>query len=405
MIGDFFSLALNNLKRRRLRAWLTILGIFIGIAAVVALISLGQGLKEAVTGQFGSLSSDILTIQNAGTGFGPPGSTAIVKLNSHDLDVVKKVEGVEEVIIRLIRIVRVEYNGVADFSYVASIPESQRQTDIIYKDFDAKAQEGRLIKADDFGKVLLGSSFAKTDRYGRQINVGSRINLQGKDFQIVGILEETGNFIINSAIMIDERDLKDLLDIGDEIDLIAVRVKPGFKPEDVAKAIEDALRKDRKEKLGEEDFQVQTPLQAISTVSTILTVINTIVAGIAAIYLIVGGIGIANTMYTSVLERTKEIGTMKAVGARNSDILKVFLIESGFLGLIGGIIGVVIGIGMSFAVSAIANAAFGSTILKFQLNFYLIFGALAFSFLIGSIAGFMPARQAYKLNPVEALRS
>ena len=110
MIKDYFSLALKNLKHRGLRSWLTMLGIFIGIAAVVALISLGQGLQQAVTGQFSTLSIDKLIIQNSGTGFGPPGSTAIRKLTSHDLDLIKNIQGVKLATGRLIRMVKIEYN-------------------------------------------------------------------------------------------------------------------------------------------------------------------------------------------------------------------------------------------------------------------------------------------------------
>jgi len=401
---DYFFLAFNNLRRRKLRAWLTILGIFIGIAAVVALISLGQGLREAVTGQFGSLSVDKLTIQNSGTGFGPPGSTSIKKLTSHDINIIERVSGVDEVISRLIRIGKIEFNKAAQFNYIGSMPEDKKKLDIIYQSFNIGTDAGRLLNIDDSGKILIGSDIANSENFDKKLEVGKSIKIQGKEFQIIGVLKQASTFQINSVVMMMEKDMKKLLNIGDETDLIVVQIKKGFNIEEVAKAIEDAIRKDRKEKLGEEDFSVQTPIQALSSVNTILTIINAIVSGIAAISLLVGGIGIANTMYTSVLERTKEIGTMKAIGARNSDILYIFIIESGLLGLVGGIIGAGLGIGMSYAVSEIANSAFGSTILKFQINYLLVFGALAFSILIGMIAGVFPARQASKLNPVEALR-
>ena len=149
---------------------------------------------------------------------------------------------------------------------------------------------------------------------------------------------------------------------------------------------------------------MQTPLQAIGTVNTILNIINLIVVGIAVISLLVGGIGIANTMYTSVLERTREIGTMKAVGAKNKDILLIFLIESGLLGLVGGIVGALIGLGLGFIVSGAANSYFGEEIIRVNLSLPLIFGAIIFSFLMGIFAGVVPALQASKLKPVEALR-
>jgi putative ABC transport system permease protein len=400
-----FNLALNNLKRRKLRSWLTVIGIFIGIAAVVSLITLGAGLKEAITGQFGSLSSDKLTIQNAGSGFGPPGSTSVRKLTEHDIKIIESVDGVENVISRLIRIAKVEYNDAIAFNYLGSMPENKNQLKIIYESFNPKPASGRLLEENDLGKVVLGSDMARKELFGKKIEIGKKIIIQGKEFEVVGILKPSSSFQLNFVILMMESDMKNLLNIGEESDLIVAQIKPGYDIEKVAETIKEKLRKDRKEKIGEEDFSVQTPLQALSAINTILTVINIIVIGIACISLIVGGIGIANSMYTSVLEREKEIGTMKAIGARNSDILKIFLIESGLLGMAGGIIGIIIGLGFAFVSSSIANLAFGQTILAFRLNYVLVLGSLGFSFLLGIIFGLLPARQASKLNPVDALRS
>ena len=133
-------------------------------------------------------------------------------------------------------------------------------------------------------------------------------------------------------------------------------------------------------------------------------VIQGVLVGIASIALIVGGIGIMNTMYTSVLERTKEIGVMKAVGATNKRILTLFLIESGFLGFFGGVIGVTLGLGISKLVEAIAFAQFGESLIKADVSLTLLLGALFFSFAVGAMSGVLPARQASKLKPVEALR-
>jgi putative ABC transport system permease protein len=136
-----------------------------------------------------------------------------------------------------------------------------------------------------------------------------------------------------------------------------------------------------------------------------LDIINAIIAGIAGISLFVGGVGIANTMYTSVLERRKEIGVMKAIGAKNRDVLWIFLIESALLGLAGGIIGAIIGLSLAFGISSAANAALGTVLLKVQISWPLLAGALAFSLIIGIVSGVLPARQASKLKPVEALRA
>lgn len=403
--SDFLKLSFSSLKRRKLRSGLTMLGIIIGIAAVVALISLGDGLRTAVTGQFSTLSADKLTIQNAGTGFGPPGSTSVRKLTEHDLKLIRSVNGVDYAVPRMIRIGKFEYNKVASFRYIADLPNDQKAADIIYSSFDAKIDSGRLLKPGENGKILLGHSFQNDQEFGKEIVTGSKIIIQGKSFEVIGILKESSSFQLNVVGMMSTDDLKSLLNIGDEIDLIVAQIKDPKQTEAVGKRIEDRLRRDRDEKLGEEDFSVQTPLQAISSINTILNIINLIVTGIAAISLIIGGIGIANTMYTSIMERTKEIGTMKAVGATNKDILTMFVVESGLLGLIGGVVGAFLGLGMASAASGIANAAFGGTIISVVVSYPLFFGAIGFSFLIGILSGFIPAFQASKLKPVDALRS
>ncbi|MBX4196733.1 ABC transporter permease [Candidatus Pacearchaeota archaeon] len=404
MIFDYFSLALQNLRHRGVRSWLTVLGIFIGIAAVVSLIALGQGLQEAITGQFNTLSADKLIIQSAETGFGPPGSTAAKKLNEHDLKIIESVKGINEVVTRLIRVMKVNYNKASQFEFVASIPQDDVKGKFIYDTFNLKTSSGKLITSSDKGKVVLGRDIAKGDSYGKEIRVGTHLIIQGKDFEVAGILKPAQSFQINSAILMLEEDMKETLKIDDEIDLIVVQVQDKNKIKDVADEITKDLRKDRKEDEGEEDFSVQTPVQALATVNTVLNVVNLIVGGIAAISLLVGGIGIANTMYTSVLERTKEIGTMKAVGAKNKDILYIFLIESGLLGLIGGVIGAALGVGLAFLASWGANTAFGTELFGVSIRPGLIAMAVLFSFSVGILSGILPAFQASALKPVEALR-
>ena len=402
MLTDYILLALKNLKHRGLRSWLTMLGIFIGIAAVVSLISLGNALDMAITGQFGTLSSGILTIQNTGTGFGPPGSTAIKKLTEHDLKIIESTQGAKSVISRIIRIVEVEYNKISKFRYIGSMPLNQDEIKLINEELNVKPESGRLLTTADRGKVVLGNDFLDNS-FEKKIRVGVNIKIQGENFEVIGILKKASTFTINSVILMPEDDLKRLLKIGDEIDLIVVKVDNKDNIDQIAKDIERKLRKDRDEKLGEEDFSVQTPIQALQAVSTVLNIINLIITGIAAISLLVGGIGIANTMYTSVLERTKEIGVMKSIGARNRDILLIFLIESAFLGLVGGIVGALMGLALAFIAATGASSALGIDF-KVVLSIPLLLSAISFSLLIGVLSGILPAFQASKLNPVEALR-
>jgi putative ABC transport system permease protein len=405
MIVDLAKLAINNVRRRGVRSWLTMLGIFIGIAAVVSLISLGSGLQKAITGQFASVSPDVLLVQNAETGFGPPGSTAITKLNDHDVKVISAVDGVEEVIKRYIRVVKVTYNKVSQFGYITSIPDNQEQTDIVEQIFSLELAEGRLLRADDKGKIVLGNDYTDSDDFGKAMRVGTRLTIQEKEFEVVGILKKASSFQINSVVFMPEEDLKNILHIGDEIDVLAVKVTDKDLVDEVSQKIEKNLRNDRRLKEGEEDFTVQTPLKSLESVNTILNVINIIVTGIAAISLLVGGIGITNTMYTSVLERTREIGVMKAIGARNRDILTLFVIEAGLLGLVGGLIGALLGLALAYGVSASIGSFLGGIGLTVSPSSTLIVGSISFSLVIGIISGIIPAFQASKLKPVEALRA
>ncbi|MCH8945577.1 MAG: ABC transporter permease [Nanoarchaeota archaeon] len=405
MMKDYFLLALGNLKHRGLRSWLTILGVFIGIAAVVSLISMGQGLETAITGQFGALSVDTLTIQNKGTGFGPPGSTVVEKLNNNDLEIIESVSGVDLVVPRLIRVGSLEYNKIAGFGFATDIPEEKEKREFIYDNFNIKAEEGRLLQQGDTGKVMLGNFFLDTEDFEKDFRVGSTVRVNGEDFKIIGILEQSSTFQLNSVVFMTTSDLQDIFEIEDEYDLIVVKIRDKDNLEEIGEEIERKFRRDRNEKEDEETFSVETPLQSLDAVNLILNIINLIVVGIAAISLFVGGIGIANTMYTSVVERTREIGIMKAIGAKNREILYIFLIESGLLGLVGGIAGALIGLGGALAISGLANQALGADLFIVSISYPLLLSAVSFSFFVGVLSGILPAIQASKLNVVDALRS
>ena len=185
MLKDLFFISLNSMKKRKLRSWLTLLGIFIGIAAVVSLISLGDGLRTAITGQFASLSADTLTFTNAETSFGPPGSTAIKKINDNDIRLIEGVSNVKIVIPRLIRVAKIEYNKAANFGYVVNMPEDKEKIDFIYTEMNIGVEEGKLIGLNDKGKVVLGNDYLDENKFGKQVRIGSNIIIQGKSFEVV----------------------------------------------------------------------------------------------------------------------------------------------------------------------------------------------------------------------------
>ncbi|MBS3074596.1 ABC transporter permease [Candidatus Pacearchaeota archaeon] len=274
MIKNYFSLAMSDLRHRGLRSWLTLLGIFIGIAAVVSLITLGSGLERAITGQFGGLSLDVLTIQNKQTGFAPPGSAVVEKLNNNDLKIIEEVSGVRNTITRLIRVTSVEYNKVSRFVYVGDLPQDEEDADVVYDVIDARIGEGRLLRNDDKSKIMLGSEIAKENIFEKKIRVGSKLRINGRNFEVIGILEPASTFAVNGAILMPNRDMKETLGIGDEYDLIVAKVHEEDNIEKVASEIEKKMRKDRNEKFGEESFSVETPLQALESVSTILDIVK-----------------------------------------------------------------------------------------------------------------------------------
>ena len=401
---DYFYLVLKNIRRRGLRSWLTLLGIIIGITAVISLLSLGQGLQEAITSQFSGIAADRLIVTNTEAGFGPPGSTAVRKLASHDQQLLERVPGVVLTIPRLIRVTSIEYNRQKQFIFTGSLPKEQEAIDFIYTTFQLKVTEGKLLKAGDRGVVLLGSEVAKETLFDKEIHTGTHLKIQGNDFEVVGILAPLGNVQFNHAIFMPEDDLKTILDIKDEIDVLIIKTTSIARSEEIAADIARKFRKDRHEKEGEEDFSVQTPAALLSSVNTILNVINIVVAGIASIALLIGAIGVSNTMFTAVIERRRDIGVMKAVGARNADVLSLFIIESGLLSLLGGLLGVVLGITMSKLIEHIAATQLGTTLLQAAVPPWLIISCLFFACFIGTLSGIWPAWRASKLKAVDALR-
>jgi putative ABC transport system permease protein len=405
MITDYISLAYKNLKRRGLRSYLTLLGIFIGIAVVVALISLGDGLREAVNAQFGVSSTQVLTVQAGGlSGYGPPGSGVVTPLTLNDADAIEKINNVELSIPRNIEYLKADFNDKQVISFAGSLPKGKSRP-AIFETLDLTIDFGRELRDDDVDKIILGNDFTDKDknRFGKAIQVGDSLTLNGKDFRVIGIMEKKGSFIMDKVILIDDDELRGITNNDDHVDLIAVKATSKDAMPQIKADIEKLLRDRRNVKKGEEDFSVSTPQAVLATVNQILLGVQIFIVIIALISIIVGAIGIVNTMTTSVLERRKEIGIMKAIGAKNSDIFYQFFIESGMLGLVGGISGVLIGAGAGYVGTLEINSFIGST-MRPDLNFTLIILTLIGSFIIGAVAGIAPAMKAARQNPVDALR-
>jgi putative ABC transport system permease protein len=399
-IKDIFTLSFTNLRYRKIRSWLTLIGIFIGIMAVVALVSLGQGMEDAINDQFAALGTDKITIQGAGSTYGPPGTGAVGKLTDHDVRIIEEVSGVSLVIPRYLKPMVVEFNDEKKLFYGASVPIGGE--DIIQEVLGIDIIEGRMIRGNEGNNILVGAGIKYSDR---ELLVGQKVNINEEQFRIVGKLEKTGNPIIDNQILIGENIMVDVLQLPNEFSLIAIQIEEGKDIMEMSSIIERRLRTDRGQKIGEEDFIISTPQEALDSLNSILNSVKILIVGIAAISLLVGAIGITNTMYTAVLERRREIGIMKSIGATNNDVQSIFLFESGLLGLVGGIIGVVLGVLIAKSVEIGAEIAFGKSIIQASFDPWLIAGVLLFAFLVGTISGTLPAKKAAKLKPVDALKS
>jgi len=276
---------------------------------------------------------------------------------------------------------------------------------VVYEEMSSfKAEQGRLLKEGDKGDIMIGNLFSTGGIFSKKIIAGDKIKINGKDFKVKGILETLGNSQDDSLILMELEDFRTLFNIPERVDFIIMQVNEGENVVDVANNAEVKLRKFRGETEKTQKFSILTPEDLLSSFQDILLIITAFLASIAMISLVVGGVGIANTMYTSVVERTKEIGTMKAIGAQNKDILYIFLIESGLLGLVGGIVGALIGLGGAIGISSLVNNSLGTNLFIVSINYSLLIGAVALSFFLGIVFGVLPALQASKLKPVEALR-
>lgn len=402
MIRDYISIVLKNLAAKRLRTALTMIGIFIGIASVVALISVGQGMQRMIGEEFDRIGKNTVIITPGGGNAAIPGtSSAVITLD--DVDRIKKISGITGATYVTFKSARVEYNDKVIYPFVFGIP-TDGDSDIFYKML-ADIELGRKLRPEDKYKAIVGYRIVRESSYfGKPVSIGDKIKIQNKDFTVVGSLEKVGNSQDDSQIYIPYETAKDLFSLNDEVLYIYAQGEPDINATALADAIKKDLRKVRGEKSGEESFDVQTAEQLIEIFNTVFSVVTWFLVGIAAISLLVGGVGIMNTMYTSILERTRDIGIMKAIGATKKDILGIFLIESGLLGLAGGIVGILIGMGLSQLIGIVASIGYGTDYLYPHFPLYLLFGTLAFSFLIGTIAGALPAVRAANLHPVDALQ-
>jgi len=412
---DSLKISLTALKANKSRSFLTMLGIIIGVGSVVMMMSLGGGAQNLILGQITSMGSSNIYVEpgsfdTKSSGFAQSAleEMSIRTLKYEDALAIAKSSLVEEASPMVYGVARAIYRNEDMKITVIGVTPVAHQLD------DWHAVSGRDIDDDDvksMAKVVdLGYKIAE-NLFGEEDPIGKTIRIKKENFRVIGVMEERGTQMFQNFdeyAYIPLTTVQKLLLGIDHLNAIAVKAK---SEQLVPSAIED-IRMILRERhniynpegdLSKDDFKVMSQVQAANMMSQITGALTAFLSSIAAIALIVGGIGIMNIMLVSVTERTREIGLRKAVGARNKDILRQFLIESVTLTIFGGIIGLIGGISLSFLASIVLGRLIGS-----GWAFVIPVGAIILSIVVaagvGLVFGIYPARKASKLNPIEALR-
>ena len=401
-LKEYFKIAAKSISTRRIRSWLTTIGIVIGVFLIVSLISLSQGLKDAVLHQLSMVGKDLIIIlpgdvTNISTFIGG------AKLTNEDIKIMKSTEGVEKVVSMDYTSVAMRYNNQKKTILLYGA-DWKTSLDIFENDVGWSLDQGRW-PVPQKNEIIVGSLVASETFPG--MRVGTEVVIGGRKFIVAGILNSVGSKQDDNMVGIDSTIFQNLTGSRNGAKQAMAKVKSGYASDYVADKLKSNLNENRKRQIGQKEndssYTVLTSEKITSIVGNVLGLIQAIIVGFASIAIVVGGIGIMNTMYTSVRERTKEIGIMKAIGAKNRTITTIFLIESGILGILGGIGGTMIGIIFAKTIETYFQIH-PLFYLRADVSPQLILFCLAFSFGVGCLSGYFPARAASKLKPVDALR-
>ena len=436
MLRDYMRLAMKSLGHRSLRSWLTVLGIVVGVAAVVALISVGEGMQRSVEQQFETIGYNTVIVfpapeaaalaaagaeGAAAGGFsgrpsgmmggmmgmrGGMGEASAVDMSALEALPMVVAAGAQRTETAMVTSLNMDGTGFLRLTGMTpSMPESFPGYFGGYV-----IAEGRTFSDDDLHVVVLGSSVA-TDL---GVGVGDQIVVEDQPFDVIGILgqpdeEGRGGFTIGNmrnSLFVPIAALEDVYEGAGTISQALVEVTDETDMEQATQMIRAAFT------AAGTPVRTTTASELSAQIKSVLGSLNLTLSAIAGISLLVGSIGVMNTMYMSVLERTREIGIMKAIGAKDRHVLGLFLIESSVLGVIGGVLGILAGVGLSGLAGKLISGSItmgpmltGSNgALQPAFSWWLFVAAIGLSLVLGAMAGVLPARRGAKLPPVKALR-
>ena len=415
-LSSSIKISITALKANKARSALTILGIVIGIASVVLMMSIGQGAKNLIVNQIQSLGSNSVYVEPGS--FDPKGGGDLMQstleemtiktLTLKDLEAIKKDPLVDSAYPMVYGIARVIYRNKDEKTTFIGVTSEAYEMD------DWHAVIGRDINEHEVNGMervaTLGYKVAK-DLFGEENPIGKKIRIKKTNFRIIGVMEERGMEMFQNYdeyIYVPVTVAQKLLLGIDHLNAITIRAINEEAVEPLIKNIRLILREQHsiynpEGDLSKDDFKVMSQVEASDMMSQIIGILTALLSSIASIALIVGGIGIMNIMLVSVTERTREIGLRKAVGARKKDILYQFLIESVILTVFGGIIALIFGALSALGIS-VALSHFLDTNWSFAFPFSAIVLAFGVAATIGLVFGIYPAKKAAKLSPIEALR-
>ena len=395
--ADSLQLAIRAITAQRLRSFLTLLGIAVGIAAVILLTSIGEGIHRFVLGEFTQFGTNVITVAPGKTKTGGSPSGLPSSARPLSLDDAKSLE-------RLPHVVAVTPNARGN-AEVGGNGRTRRT--LVYgvnsklpQIFKSTVQSGQFLPADDEGSarafVVLGSKL-KTELFGSDNPLGQRLRIGGLHFRVIGVMAPKGQFLgidLDDTAFIPTARAQELFN-REGVDEINIAAAEGVSSAQVARSIKERLIA----RHGHEDFTIISQEDMLKTLSNILNVLTLAVGALGGISLLVGGVGIVTIMTIAVTERTGEIGLLVALGAKRRTILLLFLGEAVALSAIGGLFGLLLGFGLAQLIHLALPALPVHTPLSFVVLAELV------AMLIGLAAGVLPARNAARLNPVDALRS
>jgi putative ABC transport system permease protein len=403
MLYESIRLALRTIARNTLRSFLTVLGIVIGVAAVIAMMTIGSGSAQQVSQEVGSLGSNLLMVRKGGVGFGPgsrESAAAAAEFSIRDADAIESeiaaVEAAAPVSTGAMTAIYGNQNRSTTVNGVDNRYLLARGLDIVSgRDFtDNEVRAG-------VAACILGETVRK-DLFGAADPVGEKIRLKQISCRVVGLLEPKGASSFgpdqDDVVLLPLRTYQRRIAGDTDVGSIFVSARAGVSVDKVKADIEALLRERRRVGVDEtDDFSVNDMAEISSMLGSVNTMLTGLLSSVAAISLLVGGIGIMNIMLVSVTERTREIGIRLAIGATERQVLLQFLIEAVTLSLIGGLIGVLLGLGLGAVGSAALSVPFSPDIEVTLLAFL-------FSAAVGVVFGYFPARRAARMDPIEALR-